>query len=492
LTKGARLQPLDSAPPAPYTLAPLKTSDRPIEPPAARDEPQARDATRARSLAHEGPPAGDARIGTLDNGLRVLTVDLPHLHSGLVSVYVRAGSRHESAQDNGVCHFLEHLFFRGSQGYPDGRAMNALVEDVGGDLNGVTCRDHGFYTSPVHPARLDVPFEVLGDMLARPLFKDIELEREVILEEILDEVDEDGRDIDVDNLAKRALFEGHPLSLKIAGTRESVAVLGEERLRAHHTRAYGARNLVLACAGPLDHGAVMQLAARTFGALPEGEPLVDDPPPEPAQRGPQLVLVDHKESQTQVSLCFRAPPERHPDFPALRVIRRILSDGLASRMQSELVEKRALAYSVGASMDAFSDTAVFDLGAACAPKKAPAVAQALLELVGELCDREASEEELARARRKSRIRIEFMRDSPSDLVEWWGTGELLHAPAEGLGEWLGRIEAVTAHDVRRAARQWLRKDRLVACVVGPLGAQERKLRDLLESAAPLPAGEGAA
>lgn len=433
-----------------------------------------------------GSPAGGAQTSVLDNGLRVVTVPLPHLHSGLVSVFVRAGSRHETAETNGVCHFLEHLFFRGSAGFPDGRAMNALVEDVGGDLNGVTCRDHGFYTSPVHPARLEVPFAVLGDMLARPLFKDIELEREVILEEILDEVDEDGRDIDVDNLAKRELFEGHPLALKIAGTRDTVAALSEEQLRAHHARAYGARNLVLACAGPVQHAEVLRLAERTFGGLPAGLALEDTAPPEPASDGPRLVLVDHKESQTQVQLCFRAPPELHPDFPALRVIRRILSDGLASRMQSEMVEKRALAYSVGASMDAFSDAAVFDAGAACAPKKAATVAGALLDLLGELCDSDVSEEELERARRKSRIRIEFMRDSPSDLVEWWGTGELLHAPAEGLEEWLGRIEAVTVADVRRAARNVFRKDRLVACVVGPLGAQERKLRDLLEAADRLP------
>src|SRR3954466_4167513 len=179
----------------------------------------------------------------LDNGLRVVTVELPHLHTGMIAAYVRAGSRHEDPVRNGVSHFLEHLFFRGSHGYPEGRAMNALVEDCGGSLNGVTTRDHGYYFSPVHPERLEVPIAVLGDMLARPLFKEIEIEREVILEEILDEVDENGRDIDVDTLSKRALFPEHSLGLKIAGTRESVSALSEEQIRAQHQRAYGARNL---------------------------------------------------------------------------------------------------------------------------------------------------------------------------------------------------------------------------------------------------------
>src|SRR5256885_5248941 len=137
----------------------------------------------------------------LANGLRVVTVELGHLHAGMLAAYVRAGSRHEDAEKNGVSHFLEHLFFRGSAGYPDGRLLNSVVEDVGGNLNGVTTRDHGYYYTPVHPERLDIPFAVLGDMLARPLFKEAALAREVILEEILDEGDEAGRDIAADNLS---------------------------------------------------------------------------------------------------------------------------------------------------------------------------------------------------------------------------------------------------------------------------------------------------
>src|SRR2546425_3100601 len=90
---------------------------------------------------------------TLSNGLQLETVESAPLHVGMSATYVRAGSRHEDPARNGVSHFLEHLFFRGSEGYPDGRTMNALVEDCGGSLNGVTTRDHGYYFSPVHPER---------------------------------------------------------------------------------------------------------------------------------------------------------------------------------------------------------------------------------------------------------------------------------------------------------------------------------------------------
>lgn len=429
----------------------------------------------------------EPRRSTLDNGLRVVTIELPHLHAAMASVYVRAGSRHEAAATNGVSHFLEHLFFRGSEGYPVGRAMNALVEDVGGDLNGVTTRDHGYYFTPLHPARLEVPLAVLGDMLARPLFKDVDVEREVILEEILDEVDEEGRDIDVDNLSKRALFEGHPLALKIGGTRETVGALREEELRAHHARAYGARNMVLAVAGPVPHARAVEVAAQAFGRLPPGTALDDGAPPGPFEGGPRLVTVDHKESQTSLQLSFRAPAEHHPDYPALRAIKRALSDGLASRLQLELVETRALAYSVGSGLESFSDCSMFEVGGSCAPKKAPQLAQELLRILGELCDAGITATELERAKVKSRIGLEFMLDSPADMLGWTGVGDLLCPPAEAFSSWLARVEAVTLDDVRRVARQTFRRAGLVACAVGPLAGVEKKLSAALQAAEGLPA-----
>ncbi|MBS2023409.1 MAG: insulinase family protein [Deltaproteobacteria bacterium] len=428
----------------------------------------------------------EPRRTTLDNGLRVVTMELPHLHAALVSVYVRSGSRHEDARTNGVSHFLEHLFFRGSEGNPIGRVMNAMVEDVGGDLNGVTTRDHGYYFSPVHPSKLEVPLSVLGDMLARPLFKEIDVEREVILEEILDEVDEDGRDIDVDNLAKQALFGEHPLAMKIGGTRDTVAALREDDLRAHHARAYGAKNMVLSFAGPVPHEQVVEVARRAFKHLPEGAALDDGPVPALHASGPKLIAVDHKESQTSLQLSFPAVPEHHADFAALRVIKRALSDGLASRLQLELVESRGLAYSVGAGMDGFTDVSMFDVGASCAPKKAPALADEILRILAEVCEGGISETELVRAKLKSRIGLEFMLDSPAEMLGWYGLGDLQRPPAEPFAVWLERIEGVTLADVIRVARSTFTKRGLVSCVVGPLAGVEKKLRASLEAASGLP------
>src|SRR5205085_4806250 len=255
--------------------------------------------------------------------------------------------------------------------------------------------------------------------------------------------------------------------------------LREEDIRAHHARAYGARNMVLAAAGPLQHARVLELAEQHFGRLRPGE-VLRDTPINGAPRGPQLIAVEHVESQLEMQASFRGPPEEHADFPALRVIKRILDDGLASRLQLNLVERKALAYSVGAGMDGFTDCSVFEAGCACAPRKAPAALQEILRILGELRDEDVPEDELMRAKRKTRIWLEFSLDSPAEMIGWFGGGELPHPPAESFETWIGRIESVTAADVRRVAQSIFRRQNMVAIAVGPVNGLEKKLRAAVE------------
>lgn len=400
----------------------------------------------------------------LPNGLRVVSVEMPHLHSAMVSVYVRAGSRHETVHNNGVSHFLEHLVFRGCERFPDGRAMNARVEDVGGSLNGVTARDFGYYFTPAHPRHLHAAVEVLGAMLSKPLFKEVEIERQVILEEMLDEVDDKGRDIDIDNLSMQQAFGEHPLALKIAGTRESVLALKEEQIRQHHQQFYGAGNLVLAVAGAVRHAEVMALAEEHFADFAPG-PRALDTPPLPWPTGPRFHHVEHDESQVDLRLNFPTPAERHPDFAALLVLRRVLDDGLSTRLQTHVVDRKGLAYAIGAGINTWSELGVFEIDVSCAPHKVALVAEELLRLLGELCHETVSEEELRRAQVRHRIDLEFAIDSPSDLVGWYGGTSLFFEP-EDLSERIARVDAVSAADVQRVARQVFRKAHLLAVSVG--------------------------
>jgi len=417
------------------------------------------------------PAWSEVTRAVLPNGLRVVTAPAPGLHSAMIALYVRAGSRHETAPQNGVSHFLEHLFFRGSVGWPDTVAMNAAVESAGGSLNGITARDHGCYFTPIHPGELGTGLAILGDLVRRPLLREMAVEREVILEEILDEVDADGRDIDPDNLSKRIAFAGHPLSFKIAGTAGTVRRLREADMRAHHARFYTGANLVLAVAGPVRPAAVRELAEEHLGALPRGRRSVDRPPP-PWPAGPKVELVAHEDAQAEFSLSFPCPPERHPDYAAHLCIRRILDDGLSSRLPFEVVERRGLAYSLHAGIDSFTDAGMTVVDGACAPAKLPRVLEEILRVLGELAARAVPEEELLRVQRRHRMTLAFSLDSAAELAGWFGSGEVLASP-EGFEERCRRVEAVTPADVLRVARTTFRRRNAIAVVVGPARRRER-------------------
>jgi predicted Zn-dependent peptidase len=431
----------------------------------------------------------------LPSGLRVVTVETPHLHTALLAVYVRTGSRHETLESNGVSHFLEHLFFRGSESWPDTVRMNGAVEEVGGNLNGVTTRDHGYYYTPLHPAHLRVGMDILGDMLTRPRLTDMEVERQIILEEMLDEVDEKGRDIDLDNLSKRVLFPDHPLALKIAGTTESVKALTHAQVLEHFARHYVAGNLVVTAAGRVRHSEVMELAERAFARLPHGPASTEAPPPL-APHGPAFHFVSHDEAQTEFRLNFRAVPEQHEDYSALQILRRLLDDGLSSRLPFEIVEKRGLAYSVHASLDTYNDTGLFEIEAASAPEKASLVVAEAFRVLATLCEQEVGEEELTRAKRRHRMLLEFSQDSPGELAGWFGGTELFRTP-ETFSHRADQVDRQSAARVREVARRYFARDNLTVVAVGQrkgLKALEKVVADaegLPASDAPLAAVSGA-
>lgn len=439
---------------------------------------------RARATARAASVWGEARRDVLGNGLRVLTVPAPGLHSAMIALYVRAGSRHERAARNGVSHFLEHLFFRGSEGYPDTVAMNAAVESAGGNLNGITARDHGCYYTPIHASELPTGLAILGDMIRRPLLKEMDVEREVILEEILDEVDGEGRDIDPDNLSKRLAFRSHPLGLKIAGTPDTIRSLRQSDVWAHHEKFYVGSNLVLCVAGPVRGTEVIDLADEHFGALPRGVMSRDTPPPA-WPHGPLLELVAHDDAQAEFCVDFPCPPEHHPDYPVHLCMRRILDDGLSSRLPFEIVERRGLAYSLHAGIDTFADSGMFVVDGACAPAKLPRVLEEILKVLATLCDEPVAEEELLRVQKRHRMTLAFSLDSAAELAGWYGSGEVLHAP-EGFEERCRRVERVTPADLRRVARKTFTRRNLLAVFVGPSGARARKALERAIARAPIP------
>jgi len=227
--------------------------------------------TAARATAAALPPA-PYRVfrSLLPNGLRLVTIETPHLHTASIALYARVGARYETRKTNGLSHFVEHMLFRGSQGFGSSYALSSAIESVGGTLYAETGRDYSLYQIPLHPAELPRGLEIMGDLFAGPLFSDIDLERQIILEEILEDLDEDGRNVNLDDLSRGTIWGDHPLGFPITGPVANVKRFRTRDVRDHFQRFYGAANMVLAVAGPLSPGAVRTQAREAFARVHPG------------------------------------------------------------------------------------------------------------------------------------------------------------------------------------------------------------------------------
>ena len=426
-------------------------------------------------------------VSRLDNGLQVVTVSMPHLHSASISVYVRVGSRHESARTNGLSHFLEHMFFRGCDGFPDSTALNAAMEDLGGHLDGYTTRDYSAFQSTVHPDYVGDATDLLGRMFVAPHFTELEIERSIILEEILDALDERGREIELDTIAHRGAFGDHPLAQSIDGPKRNLKRFSEDDLHLHRRRFYGAHNSVLCFAGRISPSACRRFAKKSFGGLFGGKRSSEGRAP-PLLDRVSTKFVYSDDAQTRARLTFRVEPESHRDFPALLLLRRVLDGGLSARLQVELVEKRGIVYEISASLDSYSDCGLLDFELAVAHKKLPYALEELGRVLADLRTNAITEAEIDRVRRRARFGVEFGLDSTMDLSHWFGALQLWRDPIRP-EERLKQLQAVTSDQLLRTARKYLSAERMSFAAVGgapkaQLAAAKQKLKSIAEDLSP--------
>jgi len=400
----------------------------------------------------------------LDNGLTVATIVMPHLHSAQISLFARVGSRHESHETNGLSHFLEHMFFRGCEGFSDSTQLNTAIEDMGGVLDGFTSRDTSSYHASVHPTYTPDAIRIMGSMFLASTFKDLDIERGIILEEMLDAIDERGRLIDLDGIAHREAFKEHALGMPIEGSRKNVRRFTHECLDSHRRQFYGGRNLVLCVAGNIDARNCVRAIEEAFGPLRAGKRARDHAPPTPKGTS-RLAYVRTDETQTRLRLSFRGPAQDHEDHTSLLLLRQIIDGGLSGRLQTELVEQQGLAYDVSAELESYSDCGLFSFELAVANRKLPYSIQKLGEFILNLVHYGVEEEELHRVRNRTRLSLELALDSPSELSHWYGESALFRKPVS-FKQKLMQLQRVKSEDVLRVAQKYLRKERLTCAAVG--------------------------
>jgi predicted Zn-dependent peptidase len=411
------------------------------------------------------------RITTLDSGVRVVSERLPAVRSVALGFWIGAGSAHEHDAEAGISHLLEHMLFRGSEHYGS-EEIDQIFDAMGAELNAGTDKEATSVYSRVLDRHLERAFDVIADMVWRPLMGELEAEREVVLEEIA-MYEDDPQDRVFDVLGE-AVFGAHPLGRPVIGRAEVVGSVTREQLRAFHAARYTPAEVVIAAAGSVDHDALVEMALAADGAN-TASPVAQSPLEEPPFQ--RRVRFLRKETE-QYHLCLGGRGMAREDERrfALRVLDNILGGGASSRLFQEVRERRGLAYSVFSFSNLYAHAGEVGLYVGTRPEN---LAEAIAVLAAELerfVREPADAQELERSRENAKGRMVLAMESTAARMNRLGSSVLCDLPILSVEEVIARIDAVTVDDLRELAAELFRGPELSVAAIGP---DEQALRAAL-------------
>jgi predicted Zn-dependent peptidase len=408
----------------------------------------------------------------LPNGLRVVAIHMPHLHSAEIALYLKVGGRNDPPGKGGLAHFLEHMLFRGTQEYPTSTEIEAAFEAIGGAVNASTDEETTCFFSRIHPDHAQKAIEILSSMILRPLLTDIEIEKKIIAEEALDDLSEKGDEINPHNLASRLLWPEHQLGEPTIGTLESIASFTVEDLKGHLASYYLPSNAVLVAAGNFSHETIFAAATGHFASWSGGSTPFMLSPTE-CQSSSQSIFVSDSDSQAHLQISFRSVARSDVRIMELRLLRRILCGSGSARLHLTLRERLGIVYSVDANIAAYEETGYFSIELSTAAENLrTAVVEVLAEL-SRIAATGVTADELERVRKIYFYELDFSRDSCFEMQIRYGWGELMDIVRE-IEDDIQQAAALTVEDLKRVAVELFRPSNLNMVVVGAWGEKEKK------------------
>ena len=400
---------------------------------------------------------------TLDNGLAVTTVALPHLHTAVCALFVKVGARFESPADNGLSHFVEHMLFRGTERFASAE-IDQLFDAMGAELNAGTDKEGTTVYARMLDQHMQRAFDVMADMVWRPAFNDVDPEREVVLEEIA-MYEDDPQDTVFDVLGT-SIFGDHPLGRPIIGRAPVIRETPVDQIAAFHARRYVPSSVVIAAAGSVDHDAIVALAERTLHGLRAGE---SAPQPDPAPQLPQSRLRFQTKETEQVHVCLGGPGLSRADERryAVRVLDAIFGGLSSSRLFQSVREERGLAYAVYSFAGNFVDTGQVGLYVGTRPDNLAEAMQVVEAELRRLREQPVSAEELDRARENVKARVVLAMESSAARMNRLGSATLYGLPLLEADEIMARFDAVTIDDLQSLVAELWAPERLSAAGIGP-------------------------
>lgn len=411
------------------------------------------------------------KIQTLKNNLKVVSAPLLGTETVTVLLMVRTGSKYESKKENGLSHFLEHMFFKGTNRYPNAQALASALDQVGGEYNAFTSKEYTGYWIKVGAGKLATALDLVSDMLLYSKFdaKEIEKEKGVIVEEL--NMYEDNPLFKIEDIFEACLYGDTPAGRDIGGTIANVKKFKRADFVRYFTNQYGANSSTLVLAGRLPKN-TSHLVNKFFQAFPKNK-WQDKVKVKEGQRQPNLLARVKKTDQTTLSLGVRAFPAGHKDEAAVKLLALVLGGSMSSRLFSEIREQRGLAYSVRTSAEVYTDSGYLTTTSGIRLGKEEEAIKIILNNYQRLTKELVPQDELVKTKEMLKGRLAISLEASDDLANWYGIQAGMKRPLNSPDDYLKRILAVTSSDLRRVAKKIFKDEGLNLALIGPLSKSKQ-------------------
>lgn len=398
----------------------------------------------------------------LENGIPLVTECIRSVHSVTLGIWVRIGSRFEPPDKNGLSHFLEHMFFKGTR-KRSARDIAVEIDSIGGDLNAFTSRETTTFYVKVLDQHLNKGIDLLTDIFLHSTFpeEDIEKEKRIIKEEI--KMVEDTPDDYINDLFYQDVWGNKGIGLPVLGKRETVRSFKREDIIGHIRKYYGARDIVIACAGNFDPDNLLSSLNRALGGLRRGsEPKMGETP----EFRPSVNIYQKELSEVHMCIGVKGLPQSSPERYVLYLINAILGAGVSSRLFQEIREKRGLVYSIYSFIASYIDTGLFGVYAGTSKKRVSEVIDLIVNEMKSLKDN-ISEDELRRAKEQIKGNLILGLESTSNRMQNLARQEIYYGRYYSPEDIIRQIEGVTLSQVKGLAERLIH-DSMAITLLGPV------------------------
>lgn len=420
---------------------------------------------------------------TLPNGIRVLFLHMPHVHSAVCAAYVGMGSRYESPEHAGLSHLVEHMLFRGARGYERSVDLLASVEDIGGSADAFTSPEYAAFLMRSHARNAAKALQILMDLLLGAEFRedDLELERAIVLEEITEFQDSRGDYVSIDDMAYNLMWKKGGNGSLSFGDERGLRGFTVEDLRQHYDALFVPSNVVICIAGNFERPAMEAAIGDALAGLCGDRPELDAQTVD-AQKSPKCLFTCVSSPSVQVKLCHKAFSYRHPQLVTMLLIGDVLGGGVSSRLMTGVREREGLVYEISGFPTLFSDAGSVDVFTRTSPRKLVKTIQAIVAELDRLAQDGITERELRRTEESVFTQMHMVMDNPMDMANWFGVEELLIGPEspDTPDAQAEKVRNVSRDEVVAVARQIFAPHRRNLVAVGPCGwLSRRRIRKLL-------------